>query len=107
MASMMRSQFWYHQCNQMIVPTLGDDVCCPRCNGGFVGNLEAPEQRQVEQPQRQSILARAKKMGKRRSRFLGPGEMSFLSSLIKASIAFSTCNFPNNLSLHLVLTTSA
>ncbi|GLJ48331.1 hypothetical protein SUGI_1020280 [Cryptomeria japonica] len=42
----------------MIVPTLGDDVCCPRCNGGFVGNLEAPEQRQVEQPQRQSILAR-------------------------------------------------
>ncbi|GLJ53671.1 hypothetical protein SUGI_1144940 [Cryptomeria japonica] len=51
MATMMRSQFWCHQCNQMIVPTLGDDVCCLCCNGGFVGNLEAPEQRQVEQPQ--------------------------------------------------------
>ncbi|GLJ52034.1 hypothetical protein SUGI_1106230 [Cryptomeria japonica] len=45
----MSSQYWCHQCNQTIVPMLGDDICCPRCNGGFIEELEAPEQRQAEQ----------------------------------------------------------
>ncbi|GLJ05721.1 hypothetical protein SUGI_0023930 [Cryptomeria japonica] len=35
-----------------------------RCNGRFIENLEAPEQRQVEHPQQQSILSRGKENDK-------------------------------------------
>ncbi|GLJ52035.1 hypothetical protein SUGI_1106260 [Cryptomeria japonica] len=58
MAAVMSSQYWCHQCEQTIVPILGDDLCCPRCNDGFVEELEAPEQRQAEQQEQQSPVER-------------------------------------------------
>eukprot|EP00252_Welwitschia_mirabilis_P017159 TRINITY_DN38073_c0_g1_i1.p1 TRINITY_DN38073_c0_g1~~TRINITY_DN38073_c0_g1_i1.p1 ORF type:complete len:336 (+),score=16.07 TRINITY_DN38073_c0_g1_i1:240-1247(+) len=40
----MDTEYWCHQCNQVIVPLFADEMCCPHCNQGFIEQIDSPGQ---------------------------------------------------------------
>jgi len=40
MAAVVGSEYWCHICNGTIGNVIGEEVCCPRCNQGFVEEIE-------------------------------------------------------------------
>jgi len=48
MAAVMGPEFWCHKCHQTIVPLIGEEVSCPRCNDGFVEEMESGRAQQAQ-----------------------------------------------------------
>jgi len=45
MEAVFGTEFWCYKCEAIVVPVIGEEVCCPICNDGFV------EEREIERPQ--------------------------------------------------------
>lgn len=48
MAAIVGSEYWCHICKETIRNVIGEDVCCPRCNEGFVEEIEGERTQEAQ-----------------------------------------------------------